>query len=436
LEGRMARLREEDIKTMVWMRERGAKLEAIARLAGCDESTVRYHLKRRAEGAEDGRRRQPEAVGPYAELADAWIERQREAVAAGGRPEAVRRLYEELLDEGYEGSYKAVLRYVRRRMERPRIRPVRRVEMAPGSLVQVDWAVRRVWVGDLGGEVELFGFMAVLGASRRRVLVWSVDRRLASWIRCHNEAFQRLGGVPVAVRPDNERTAVIEGAGSSGTVHPVYASYAAQMGFSVWPARAYRPTDKGKVERAIRDLDGLLGGRWFASLAELQRFTDEALEDLDRRRVCPQAGVSVWEAWERERAALRPLPSTLPEAFDVVVRRGVSRDCLVSFEGRRYSVPFWLTGKEVEVRGAGRWVVVVWRGEEVKRHPRHTAVRLVIDQADYEGTSRDPAVLRPTPLGKDLQKFVLQRSWESPLAAPVRSVAEYEAAASRLGGAR
>jgi transposase len=432
----MARLRREDIEAMAWMVEQGATIRSAARVGGCDESTLRYHLRRRAEGAGDGRRRQPEAVGPYAEVAEAWIERQREATAAGRRPEAVRRLYEELVDVGYEGSYKAVLRYVRRRMEAPRLRPFRRVEVAPGSLVQVDWALRRVWIDELGGEVELAGFMAVLGASRRRALVWSRDRGLSSWIRCHNEAFTRLGGVPAAVRPDNERTAMSEGAGSRGTVHPVYASYAGELGFAVLPSRPYRPTDKGKVERPIRDLDGLLRGRRFVSLAPVQELTDEALERLDRRRVCPQSGRSVWETWQEERPMLRPLPRTLPEPFDVVVKRRVSRDCLVRFEGREYSVPYWLTGKHVEVRGAGREVVMLWQGREVKRHPRHTVARLVIDQADYEGESLDPAVMRPTPLGKDLKEMALEHSWESPLAVPVRSMTEYEAAVTRLGGGR
>ena len=432
----MSRLQGKDIEAMAWMVEQGMTIRSAARVGGCDESTLRYHLRQRAEGAEDGRKRQPEAVGPYAGVADAWIERQREVVAAGRRPEAVRRLYEELVAEGYEGSYKAVLRYVRRRMEAPRVRPFRRVEVAPGSLVQVDWALRKVWIEELGGEVELAGFMAVLGASRKRVLVWSRDKGLSSWIRCHNEAFKRLGGVPKAVRPDNERTAVIRGAGSEGTVHPVYASYAKELGFSVLLSRPYRPTDKGKVERAIRDLDGMLGGRRFVSLAALQEFTDEALERLDRRRVCPQSGMSVWETWQRERTMLGPLPQTLPEPFDRVVERKVSRDCLVRFDGREYSVPYWLTGKEVEVRGAGRAVLVLWESSEVKRHPRHTAVRLVIDQADYEGESRDPAVMRPTPLSEAVREIALEHSWESPLAVPVRSVTDYEAAVKRLGGAR
>ena len=105
----MARLRRKDIEAMVWMREQGVSIRGIARVAGCDESTVRYHLKRRAEGAEDGRSRQPKAVGKYRERAEVWIEEQRERVASGRRPEAIRRLYEELVDEGYEESYEAVV---------------------------------------------------------------------------------------------------------------------------------------------------------------------------------------------------------------------------------------------------------------------------------------------------------------------------------------
>jgi len=47
-----------------------------------------------------------------------------------------------------------------------------------------------------------------------------------------------------------------------------------------------------------------------------------------------------------ERSLLQALPH-LHEVFDCVVARRVSRDCLVSFEGRRYSVPFAWIGRPV-----------------------------------------------------------------------------------------
>ncbi|MDT8342757.1 MAG: hypothetical protein RQ751_14700, partial [Longimicrobiales bacterium] len=95
---------------------------------------------------------------------------------------------------------------------------------------------------------------------------------------------------------------------------------------------------------------------------------------------------------------LQPLPR-LEEPFDVVVSHRVQRDCLVSFEGHRYSVPFRWVGRQVEVLGTHAQVVVRAGGEEVARHPRHTRARLVIDPDHFEGESTAD-VLRPTPLGQ------------------------------------
>lgn len=86
------------------------------------------------------------------------------------------------------------------------------------------------------------------------------------------------------------------------------------------------------------------------------------------------------------------------EPFDVVVARRVSRDCLVSFEGRRYSVPFAWVHRLVEVRGTARQVVILAEGRELARHERGTARRLLLEPTHYEGPST-PTVLRPTPLG-------------------------------------
>jgi transposase len=37
---------------------------------------------------------------------------------------------------------------------------------------------------------------------------------MLAWLGCHTEAFRRLGGVPATVRIDNEKTAVVKGAGA------------------------------------------------------------------------------------------------------------------------------------------------------------------------------------------------------------------------------
>jgi hypothetical protein len=63
----------------------------------------------------------------------------------------------------------------------------------------------------------------------------------------------------------------------------------------------------------------------------------------------------------------------LAEPFDVIVAPRVSRDALVSFEGRQYSVPFAWIGRDVEVVGTARHVLVRGGGDVLARHERHTA---------------------------------------------------------------
>lgn len=133
-------------------------------------------------------------------------------------------------------------------------------------------------------------------------------------------------------------------------------------------------------------------------MEEFQWRLDTRSEELLDRLTCPVTGTSVREALESERLLLQPLP-TMAEPFDVVVTRRVSRDCLVSFEGRRYSVPFAWVGRQVDVLGTHAHVLVWAQGTEIARHARRTRGRLLIDPAHYEGTSTE-RVERPTPLGQ------------------------------------
>jgi hypothetical protein len=179
-----------------------------------------------------------------------------------------------------------------------------------------------------------------------------------------------------------------------------YRVFARECGFEVDPCRPATGSDKGKAERSVRtfrDSFGDLFRREWDELELLQSALDERARSLMRRLKCPITGTSVEEALEAERLVLQPLPA-MGEPFDVVVSRRVSRDCLVSFDGCRYGVPFPWVGREVEVVGLLRHVVIRGAGEEIARHPRRTRALLVIDPAHFEGESTD-RVIRPTPLG-------------------------------------
>jgi transposase len=355
---------------------------------------VRYHVGRIRSGAVDGRSQRPRRASAVASAIEHWMAQH------AGQALNLAALYDWLVCEhDYPGSLRSVQRYVADRYGRPPVRARRRVETPPGALAQLDWAIfPGVSVG--GERRELSALLLCLSYSRYCAVWWSSRRDQLSWLAGHNELLRRVGGVPAVIRIDNDTAAVAQGAGPWGTLSEPYRRYALTVRFHVDLCLPRQPQAKGKIERRVRAsrarLDPLQ--EHWRDLAELQRFTDEQMMQDARRRRCPASGGSVAAAWDDERALLQPLP-TLPEPFDAVATRTVSSDCLVGFEGRQYTVPFGLVGQRVEVRGACGRVQILAGHRIVAQHPRHSAERIVIDPAHYQGPST-PRVIAPQPLGR------------------------------------
>jgi transposase len=398
----MAKLTKEQIMVGEQIVERGVSIRQVARQLGVTEGALRYHLRKKEEGreGEDGRRNQPTAVDGYEEAVEAILERlECWRVRGEGRPAQAQTVYELLgRDYGYGGSYRAVVRHLGRRYGVPPVRAYRRVETPPGVQAQHDWFVAQTRIR--GEETELQALVGALSCSRARFCWTSREATQLAWHTGHLALFERYGGVPLWVRIDNLKTGVAKGAGATAVLNRSYEVFAQACGFEVDPCRPKKGSDKGKAERSVRTFRQCFGEVFrqdWASDEALQAALDQrALELMDRLR-CPVTGTSVGEALEAERMVLQPLP-TMAEPFDVVVARKVSRDCLISFEGRRYSVPFLWVGRQVEVIGTLNHVVIHAEGREVARHPRGSRELLVLDPDHFEGESTD-RVLRPTPLG-------------------------------------
>ncbi|HEV3164003.1 MAG TPA: IS21 family transposase [Isosphaeraceae bacterium] len=394
------RLTREEVVTISVLKDKGQPNTQIAQVLGVSEGAVRHHLRR--QGQTDGRRDKPTKTDGVAQAIAAWVRHQqpRDPASSGTRPVNVRALLDWLvLEHGYTGSYKSVLRHVRKQYPKPKLRPFRRVETPAGAQAQVDWwECSRVDLGD--GPQTLYAFVLVLSHSRKEVVIWCRRMDQFSWHHAHNEALRRLEGVPAVLRIDNLKTGVARGAGPWGVLNEAYRAYARAVGFHVDPCLPRCPEDKGKVESRIGKLQQRLDPRrqTFASLADLQRWSDGELEHNGRQRICPATGKSVEASWRDEQAWLRPLP-ILPEIFDVAVTRTVQKDCTVHFEGRQYSVPFLLCSLIVEVHGGVGVVQVLHEGQVVAEHRRGTAERLLLDAAHYEGEG-DSRVSAPVPLGK------------------------------------
>src|SRR5690606_26504068 len=147
----------------------GVTIRHMAKQFGVKQGALRYRLRRVAEGERpDGRSRQRTATDGYEEAIHGVLERLEDVRLTGeGRPAQARQIYEILVREyGFTGSYKSVVRHIRRRYGPAPVRALRRVETPPGVQAQHDWFEARCRIG--GVEETLFCLVGVLSHSRAR----------------------------------------------------------------------------------------------------------------------------------------------------------------------------------------------------------------------------------------------------------------------------
>ncbi len=81
----MAKLSERELVAAEVLVGTGKSVRSVAKDLRVDESTLRYRLARRRQGAVDGRKQQPEACAPFENVIQAWIDRQPWTARANGR---------------------------------------------------------------------------------------------------------------------------------------------------------------------------------------------------------------------------------------------------------------------------------------------------------------------------------------------------------------
>ena len=435
------KLLKDEIVTIQILRLQGETNQAIALRLGISEGSVRYHLKRHAQKAIDGRAKQSLVEQlELIEVVEHWWKDQLENLPKDRAPN-VQQLWCYLVDQySYSGSYKSVRTFIRERFPAAAKRPFRRIETPPAAQTQSDWLETHVRLKTYEGVslVKLYGFIMTLSHSRKTAVIWSESMAQLAWHHCHNEAFKRIGGIAAVNRIDNLKTGVAKGSGVWGEINASYAAYARTMGFHIDPHEARQPQQKGKVERRVGAFKRLDFARIFDSIETLQRYTDETLQRDSVVRKCPVSGESVHATWIKERALLRPLPSTMPEPFDLIKQAPVYKDCTIRFEGRTYAVPYRFAYKTVEVRGCSGFIQIVnpINGAVVKQFLRKTKELLLIDQGCYEPGVNDMEpdcdVPRPLPLGQ-LARHIDQIASQG---VAVRSIDFYAAIAERKSAAK
>ena len=272
----MGRLDAEAKTTMSFLMRNGQSKSEVARLLGVTEGAVRYHAKRKAAGAVDGRSHQKSKAEPFAGPIADWHGQHKEAGVS------LPALYAWLRDEhGFEGSLRAVQRYYKQIFPAPAIRARRRGETVIGAQAQVDWA--EFPMVPLGNEiVDLSALVVTLSWSRKRAVIWSRSKCMLSWQSAHLSALQRLGGVPAVLRIDNVKTAIASGAGAWGKINETYRAFARDLKFHIDDCQPRYSQAKGKVELAVQDLREVIEERRIKAMLKVSKIpTGQTLENFD-----------------------------------------------------------------------------------------------------------------------------------------------------------
>jgi transposase len=248
---------------------------------------------------------------------------------------------------------------------------VPRGPVEPGSEAQIDYGRLGSWTDPATGiKHTIQAFVMVLACSRLIFVRPVIRMDQTSWCDSHVEAFAFFRGCPARLVPDNLKTGVDRPDLYDPRINRAYAELAAHYGVLADPARAFRPKDKPRVERAMPYVrDSFWRGREFTSLQQMQAaaltWCREVANVRSHRSLDGASPVSVFDAVEA--TALKPLPHN-----DFVLATWstgrIGPDCHVKVGKALYSVPWRLIGQQVDARAAGNTVQILHQGKVVATH--------------------------------------------------------------------
>jgi len=304
-----------ELMMILELHRQGLSVTAIARRTGRDPKTVRKYIERGIEAPVYG----PRSVGRPSKLAP-FMAFLRERVVSFPDLSAAR-LTREARELGYAGAYTAVKRFLAAIRPENGPKPYEvRFETPPGVQAQVDFARFVVdFADDPGTSRVVWLFSLVLGHSRFLFARYVLHQDLQTLLRCHIQAFEALGGVPIEILYDRMKTAVT---GEDDQGHIAYnralLALAQHYRFQPRACRPYRAKTKGKVERPFSYIrqDFFLGRR-FRDLDDLNAQLIGWLDTVANIRVHGTTQRVVAEAFAAEQPELQTLPQ---HRFDAVLK--------------------------------------------------------------------------------------------------------------------
>jgi len=373
----------EDFMNIRDLKQQGWSVSAIAEQLSLDRKTVRRHLLEAPHGY---KRENPapckiDTYRPF--LRERWEKGVHNA----------HKLLEEIRGRGYDGGYSQLKQAVNPWREEGRERAFVRFETGPGEQSQMDWG----HFGNWGGR-RLYGFALTLCYSRMRYIEFTQSQDIHHLLSCMVHGFRYFEGVTESVLTDRMKTVLLDQNGGELHFNQKFLQFAAYYGFVPRVCRPYRPETKGKIESTVRFVkQNFWPGISFDSLADLNQQARAWMEKVNGQMHSTTREIPCQRLLQ-ERLLLLDEQTDYDTSY--MEDRRVAKDCLLSYGGNRYSVPFRFAGKTVLVRepvNGGR--IEIYSDVKVIAEHRLAAGRgaMVIDPAHYEGLAEQRRRRGPAP---------------------------------------
>ena len=234
------------------------------------------------------------------------------------------------------------------------IKAIGHVEHPAGDQMYVDFAGDRLEVTDANtGEVRSVEvFVAILPCSQYTYCeaVWS-QKKEDFILACEN-ALRFYGGAPMAIVPDNLKSAVIKSDRNEPIINEEFAAFAEFYNCAVYPARVRHPKDKALVENAVklmyRSVYADIEGKVFHDLSSLNEAILQSLDSFNRRKLSGRKESRNELFEEMEKDYLQELPA---RRYQMKSRKSVTvlRNSYVTLNKHHYSMPKEFIGKRVDI---------------------------------------------------------------------------------------
>jgi len=382
-----------------WHLREGMPIREIARRTGLSRNTVRKYLSNNELEPSYPARRSPSKLDDYEETLTSWLFRESRRHRKQRR--TVKRLYRDLLELGYTGSYDRVAAFARQwrqRQQEARLLAGKQayvpLQFAPGEAFQFDWSEDWVRINGVSTKLQIAHFK--LSFSRAFFMRAYLTQTHEMLFDAHYHAFSAFGGVPERGIYDNMKTAVDKiGRGKERQVNK---RFYAMVGHYLFEPEFCNPAagwEKGQVEKAVLDARH---GLWydappFQSLQELNRWLTERCQALWQEIAHPEFKArSLAECLAEE----QPNMMVVPVAFDGFIEHSkrVSSTCLITFEHNRYSVPASFANRIISLRVYPERLVVVAEAQVVAEHVRDFNRHKTSGRTIYESIGTITALFR------------------------------------------